>query len=584
MCLGGDNIAVTASFGNLKEVFLLKPRKCLTAMLAAAMAAALLSTGAFAAENATAVDSWDGTADTSWYNETETSYHLESAEQLAGLAVLVNDKDDSRTFEDKTIFLETDIDLSGHEWVSIGDGNNVGRYFGGTFDGQGHRVANLTCTSPNNGYYGLFGIVSLTGTIQNLGVVDALIQTPAQAHSTNMGILADWVNQSDVINCYTSGTIRSAHEEGGFQLVGGLIGQCTAGTAIVGCYSSASIESLNLGDASDTVGGLVGQWENSTEESLISDCWFDGKIVCEYLDAGVGGILGANFDFYGEPGVAIHNSFVSTTDITCAEPGNITWIAALVDGPVTDCYWPNDPDLEEPYAAVVKLVVDWDAGTAEADPTFDQSLCGKAVADFTSEELLTELQKHAAEGVTWVTGLGHPVFLWDEDHISADYSAVEDAKKKVPSDLTPYTSATVDALQAALKNVMDGKSKSEQAQVDAMAKAIEDAVAALEYKDADYSKVDAAIEKAEALNRDDYQDFSAVDAAIQAVVRGKPITEQAQVDAMAKAIEDTIAALEKTVSNPSTGADTAPVAGLLILLASGCLVLSLTGKKRQLQK
>ncbi|MFR5908695.1 MAG: hypothetical protein ACLUFT_10280 [Gemmiger formicilis] len=41
-----------------------------------------------------------------------------------------------------------------------------------------------------------------------------------------------------------------------------------------------------------------------------------------------------------------------------------------------------------------------------------------------------------------------------------------------------------------------------------MAKAIGDAIAALEYKDADYSKVDAAIAKAEALNKNEYKDFT----------------------------------------------------------------------------
>ena len=61
---------------------------------------------------------------------------------------------------------------------------------------------------------------------------------------------------------------------------------------------------------------------------------------------------------------------------------------------------------------------------------------------------------------------------------------------------------------------------------------------------ADYTKVDAAIAKANALNKDDYKDFSAVDSAVNAVVRGKNITEQSEVDAMAKAIEDAIAALQ----------------------------------------
>ena len=64
-------------------------------------------------------------------------------------------------------------------------------------------------------------------------------------------------------------------------------------------------------------------------------------------------------------------------------------------------------------------------------------------------------------------------------------------------------------------------------------------------KKADYSKVDEAISAALALNKDDYKDFSKVEAAINAVVRDKDISEQAEVDAMAKAINDAVKALEK---------------------------------------
>ena len=67
---------------------------------------------------------------------------------------------------------------------------------------------------------------------------------------------------------------------------------------------------------------------------------------------------------------------------------------------------------------------------------------------------------------------------------------------------------------------------------------------AMTYLPADYTKVDVAIAKANALNRDEYKDFSPVDTAIDAVVRDKNITEQTEVDAMAKAIEDAIAALQ----------------------------------------
>ncbi len=61
---------------------------------------------------------------------------------------------------------------------------------------------------------------------------------------------------------------------------------------------------------------------------------------------------------------------------------------------------------------------------------------------------------------------------------------------------------------------------------------------------ADYSKVDEAIAKANVLNKDDYIDFEAVTLAIDTVVRDKDYTEQSAVDAMAKAIEDAIKALQ----------------------------------------
>ena len=126
---------------------------------------------------------------------------------------------------------------------------------------------------------------------------------------------------------------------------------------------------------------------------------------------------------------------------------------------------------------------------------------------------------------------------------SADYANVDAAIAKA-NNLNKDDYKDFTAVEAAINAVVRGKNITEQSEVDAMAKAIEDAIAALQYKDADYTKVDEAIAKANALNKDDYKDFSAVEAAINAVVRDKNITEQSEVDAMAKAIEDAIAALQ----------------------------------------
>ena len=112
-------------------------------------------------------------------------------------------------------------------------------------------------------------------------------------------------------------------------------------------------------------------------------------------------------------------------------------------------------------------------------------------------------------------------------------------------------------VEAAINNVDRSKSKMQQADVDAMAQAIENAITALQYKDADYTKVDEAIAKANALNKDAYTNFTAVETAINAVVRDKNITEQDEVDAMAKAIEDAMAALVKKPTEAPTEAPTA---------------------------
>ena len=76
---------------------------------------------------------------------------------------------------------------------------------------------------------------------------------------------------------------------------------------------------------------------------------------------------------------------------------------------------------------------------------------------------------------------------------------------------------------------------------------------AMTYLPADYTKVDEAIAKANALNKNDYKDFSDVEAAVNAVVRGKNITEQSEVDKMAKVIEDAIASLETKPANTTPG-------------------------------
>ena len=129
-------------------------------------------------------------------------------------------------------------------------------------------------------------------------------------------------------------------------------------------------------------------------------------------------------------------------------------------------------------------------------------------------------------------------------YAKADYTELDKAEETAKA-LNKDNYVDFTAVEKALEAIDRTKNITEQTAVDKMAKDINDAVAALVYKSADYTEVDKAEEAAKALNKDDYEDFSEVEKALAAIDRTKNITEQADVDAMAKAINDAVASLVK---------------------------------------
>ena len=467
-------------------------KKMLSLLLAVCLVLTLMPTTALAEETSTA-DTWDGTSDTSWYtgHESDTEYHITTAEQLAGMAQLVNADPGKTNFSGKTFYLEKDLDLSRHEWISIGTGRGgTGSTYAfcGVFDGQGHVISNLYShesyiddadESHNLLRNALFGNV-YDGEVKNLGVKDAEIWIdPLDDSAAGKGILVDWLGKSKITNCWTSGSIYSGTKIE--KNIGGIVGVTVQGCTISGCYSTATLtgnftnsekyydESDPDGVPADTIGGIVGaRFDGSL---TVTDCWFDGKIVVNSIQAAVGGIVGYTDTERGS--ATIKNCMVATTDIGADKDGNTCWVAYALGGTVENSYWPQDD--EKAYdPSPLKVITN---GTVKNE---DQ---GFAVSDFTFADVHTGLQTNAGTDITWVAGIKHSTFDWDIYNISADYTAVDAALAKVDG-LNKSEYKNFSAVEDAVKAVDRTKSKAEQAEVDAMAKAIEDAIAALEKKPA----------------------------------------------------------------------------------------------------
>lgn len=125
----------------------------------------------------------------------------------------------------------------------------------------------------------------------------------------------------------------------------------------------------------------------------------------------------------------------------------------------------------------------------------------------------------------------------------ADYTAVEDAKDSVPADLSAYTADSAKAVNDAVAAVVYGKLKTEQEAVNAMAKAIVDAVEALE-KLADYTAVEDAIGAIPAdLSIYTDETVKAVNDAVAAVVYGLGATQQDVVNGYAADINTAVGKL-----------------------------------------
>ena len=411
-----------------------------------------------------------------------------------------------------------------------------------------------------------------------------------------MGGIAGLAENSAVQYCSNTGDMTSWTPSSG-----GIVGQLIQNSKVINCYSTGKM--VPLGNGTTDFGGIAGVVGAGTE---IRHCYFAGEMDLSQYTATtpykrLGGIAGG---VSSDTPAFENNYFIETENVPACFKYQNAGTAKSFE------YMKTEEFFNEITAAGGNYRFNSNGTPLLPAPKYTVSFVvtpaelANVVIKVNGQEVATPVDLEAGTYTVEVNADNCEVFESNititadtathtqniaMTYLPADYTKVDEAIAKVNA-LNKGNYKDFTAVEAAVNSVVRDKNITEQSEVDAMAKAIEDAIAALQYKDADYTKVDEAIAKANALKKDDYKDFSGVEAAVKAVVRGKNITEQSEVDKMAKDIEDAIAALEKKPASTKAGAsnkgprtgDTSNLAlWFALLFVSGGAVIGTTAVSRK---
>ncbi|WP_446806516.1 hypothetical protein ACI0CA_04880 [Hominenteromicrobium mulieris] len=424
-----------------------------------------------------------------------------------------------------------DIDLTGVTWEPIGYSGSY--YFAGNYDGGGHSITNAVSTGKvdPDGYAtaGIFGWVAF-GSVANLHVKNANFVATGQNNYSYVGGIAGVCYGSSIKNCSVENSSLESRRNNNNNCAGSIVGYSTGGTFEKCAAENNQIRTMAYG------GGFVGEVDDDPNYGAGNSTFTNGYVANCTVISETDDSQGTSFSggFAGEitdSTLTIQNCYVYQA--TLSTVGNAV------------------PQGTGVFAGNL-----WGSSTI-ADTNCFFGACGTTENAGTASEKTEEEFRNGT-----VAGLLGEAFAQVGDYPKingpADYSSVDAAIAKANA-LEKDNYKDFSAVEAAINTVVRDKNITEQDEVDAMAQAIENAITALQYKDADYTKVDEAIAKANALNKDAYTDFTAVETAINAVVRDKNITEQDEVDAMAQAIENAITALvEKPTEVPTETPTAAP--------------------------
>ena len=431
-------------------------------------------------------------------------------------------------------------------------------------------TADVSFTNNENLVYGTIGLCGqASDTVIDYCRNTADILITGDMGSLYVGGIAGYVDgNSEIRNCVNTGEMKLAAPTGGE-----IVGQLSSGGAkIINCYATGKLTPYGTGNTD--IGGIVGVAGGSSGNAEVRHCYFAGEMdMSQYTASAPYGRLGAIAGSAKDTTAFENNYYAESNEVTACGKGVEAGKARTYEAMCGEEFYneltagggqyryntPSTPVLPAPKymvtfvvapADMTNVVITVNGEPVEENAELEAGIYTVTVAADNCETVNKEITI-TADRATHTQQL-------ELSYLDADYSKVDAAIAEAEAlNKDEYKDFT--KVEEAVNAVVRGKNITEQTEVNAMAKAIEDAIAALEYKDADYSKVDAAIAKAKALNKNEYKDFTKVEEAVNAVVRGKNITEQAEVDAMAKAIEDAIAALERKPAKSTPTATAKPV-------------------------
>lgn len=214
-----------------------------------------------------------GNYSTAWFNPGATQHTIGTAQELAGLAVLVNG---GERFTGHTVTLTADITLTDREWTPIGHVFSPAlNWFHGTLEGNGKTITGAWQDGYEIGRYelaGLFGVLDQLATVRNLAVVDS----QSVGGSVSGGIAG--YQQGRLQNCSSRASVYS------YEIGGALVGINGEQAITENCYvvgvsrfasSVGTIAGLNMGSISNCY------WRYAGDYPLFQNAIGDGNAIIE---------------------------------------------------------------------------------------------------------------------------------------------------------------------------------------------------------------------------------------------------------------------------------------------------------------